>query len=124
MIPVDYSDDRLNDLFAAIDARDGDAFVAFLTPNGSFRFGSAPAARGRDAIRDAVAGFFSSIAGCRHTLDKTIRDGNTIVCEGMVTYLRLDDLEVSVPFIDVFELDGDLIDQYKIYIDISPLYQE
>ena len=124
MTAVDYSDDRLSDLFAAIDARDGDAFVAFLTPDGSFRFGSAPAVQGRDAIRDAVAGFFSSIAGCRHALDKTIRDGNTIICEGTVTYLRLDDREVSVPFTDVFELDGDLIDKYKIYIDISPLYQE
>ena len=46
-------------LFAAIDARDADAFAAFLAEDGEFRFGNAPAVRGRAAIRAAVAGFFA-----------------------------------------------------------------
>ena len=56
-------------LFAAIDARDGAAFVAYLTENAVFRFGSAPPVQGRDAIRAAVDGFFTTIAGCSHVME-------------------------------------------------------
>jgi hypothetical protein len=47
-----------------------------------------------------------------------------LVCEGEVTYRRLNNTEITLPFTDVFEYDSNLISQYKIYIDISPLYAE
>jgi hypothetical protein len=31
---------------------------------------------------------------------------------------------LTLPFTNVFELDGELISHYKIYIDIAPLYAE
>lgn len=111
-------------MFAAIDAKDADAFVGFLTEDAFFRFGSAPAVTGRDAIRAAVDGFFGTIAGCAHDVQNTLSDCSTLVCEGEVTYRRHNDTEVTLPFTDVFEYDGDLISQYKIYIDISPLHDE
>ncbi len=109
-------------MFAAIDRKDTEAFVGYLTDDAVFRFGSAPAVRGRDAIREAVDGFFGSISGSKHTISNTLEKGSTRVCEGEVTYTRLDGSEVTLPFTDVFEYDGDLIAQYKIYIDIGPLY--
>lgn len=112
----------LTGLFAAIDAKDADRFVGFLTPGGSFRFGSAPAAVGRDAVREAVAGFFESIRGLSHTLHKVIPLGNTLVAEGEVSYARHDGSTITLPFVDVFEYDGDLISEYKIYMDIAPLF--
>ena len=111
-------------LFAAIDANDAASFVAYLTEDAAFRFGSAPPVHGREAIREAVEGFFATIAGCRHTIRNSLRDGATLVCEGEVTYRRHDDSEISVPFADIFEYEGDLIAEYKIYIDISPLYAQ
>ena len=120
----DKDQSLLSDLFAAIDKRDTAAFVAFLTDGGEFRFGSAPPATGRDAIAAAVGGFFESIAGLRHRIDNAMREADTLVCEGEVTYTRHDGSEVALPFADVFEMDGALIDNYKIYMDIGPLYAD
>jgi ketosteroid isomerase-like protein len=112
------------DMFAAIDAQDGAAFVAYLTEDAIFRFGSAPPVQGRTSIQAAVEGFFATIAGCKHTIFNSLRQDDTVVCEGEVAYQRHDGREVILPFTDVFEYSGDLISQYKIYIDVSPLYAE
>ena len=109
-------------LFAAIDAKDGAAFVAYLTENAVFRFGSAPPVQGRDAIQAAVDAFFTAIAGCSHSIEKKLRQGDTVVCEGVVTYTRHDGSEIALPFTDVFEYEGILIAHYKIYMDVAPLY--
>ena len=114
--------DRLTDLFAAIDGKDADRFVEFLTPDGSFRFGSAPKVEGREAVRAAVAGFFDSIRGLSHEINAVFGSGDTLFCEGETTYTRHDGSTVTVPFADVFEYDGELIAEYKIYADIGPLY--
>jgi len=111
-------------IFAAIDSKDTQAFVGFLTDDAVFRFGSAPAVRGREAIFAAVDGFFGTIAGCSHDVRKTLASGPTLVCEGEVTYRRQNDTEITLPFTDIFEYEGDLISQYKIYIDIGPLYAD
>lgn len=113
---------RLDALFSAIDNKNTEAFLNFLTEDARFRFGSAPEVRGHAAIRDAVDGFFGTIAGSKHQLDQVIVDDTTLVCEGVVNYRRLDDQEIMVPFVDVFEYAGDYISAYKIYIDISLLY--
>jgi len=116
--------DKAGGMFAAIDSKDAQAFVGFLTDDAVFRFGSAPAVRGREAILAAVDGFFGTIAACSHDVQNTLASGSTLVCEGEVTYRRHDDTEITLPFTDIFEYDGDLISQYKIYIDIGPLYAE
>jgi ketosteroid isomerase-like protein len=112
------------DMFAAIDAQDGAAFVAYLTEDAIFRFGSAPSVQGRRSIQAAVEGFFATIKGCKHTISNSLRQDDTLVCEGEVAYQRHDGREVILPFTDVLEYSGELISQYKIYIDISPLYAE
>lgn len=112
----------LHDLFAAIDACDGERFVSYLTPGAEFRYGSAPAVAGREAIRAAVDGFFSTIAGLSHTLGVTVADGDVLVCEGEVTYTRHDGSKVTLPFANVLRLEDDLFSSYRIYIDIGPLY--
>jgi ketosteroid isomerase-like protein len=116
--------DRLDRLFAAIDAKDTEAFLSYLTKDAVFRFGSAPESSGHDAIRDGVNGFFASIAGSRHAIRKVINSDSTLVCEAEVTYKRQNGTEITLPFTNVFELDGELISHYKIYIDIAPLYAE
>jgi ketosteroid isomerase-like protein len=111
-------------LFAAIDAKDTQAFLGFLAEDAVFRFGSAPAVHGRKAIAAAVGGFFGTIAACSHEISHTISDGSTLVCEGNVTYTRADGSCITLPFADILEYEGELIRDYKIYMDISPLYAE
>lgn len=113
---------KLDPLFAAVDAKNTDAFLQFLTEDAAFRFGSAPSIHGHAAIRAGVDGFFATIAASEHTLNNILADGDTLVCEGTVRYLRHDDSELTLPFTNVFELAGDKIRNYKIYIDTSPLF--
>jgi len=113
---------RLDDLFKAVDSNDTERFLGFLTAEASFRFGSSPPAQGREAIRAAVDGFFSTIGGCRHVLARTVAEEGVIICEGDVTYTRHDASEITLPFANVFELEGELISCYKIYADAGPLY--
>jgi len=112
----------LDRLFSAIDTKDIETFLSFLTDDATFRFGSAPAVSGKKNIRGAVDSFFSSIASSHHDVANVLRDGAIQVCEGEVTYRRMDGSELSLPFTNVFELDGPLIHHYRIYIDIGPLY--
>ena len=119
----DAQQSLLHNLFEAIDNKDVDGFVAFLTADASFRFGSAPAAQGTDAIREAVDGFFGTIKGLSHTVTRSVAEDGVLICEGDVTYTRTDDSEITLPFVDVFEMSSEgLIAQYKIYMDIAPLY--
>ncbi len=111
-------------LFAAIDRKDTASFVAALTDDAVFRFGSAPPVRGREAVAAAVDGFFGTIAGLSHTVTKVLWDGGSQVCEGEVTYERHNGSKITLPFTDIFEYSGDLIAHYKIYMDIGPLYAE
>jgi len=109
-------------IFAAIDRKDTAAFVGFLTDDAVFRFGSAPPVTGREAIFAAVDAFFDTIAGLTHTINRSLVEGSTRICEGEVTYTRLDGTQITLPFVDVFDYAGEQIRHYKIYMDISPLY--
>lgn len=122
MTPALAHKEMLKGLFDAIDANDTDQFLEYLTEDASFRFGASPVAKGSEAIRTAVDGFFASIAGCRHTVPRIIVEDNVVICEGEVTYTRHDKSEVTLPFANVFEMKNNLISTYRIYSDIGPLY--
>ena len=109
-------------LFVSIDAMDMEGFLAPIAPNAEFRFGSAPTVHGHAAIREAVDGFFSTIAGLSHDLQRLVSRDNAVVVEGEVTYTRHDGSKITLPFCNVFEVKDGLISLYRIYADITPLY--
>lgn len=113
----------LEQLFAAIDAKDPDRFVSFLTDDAVFRYGSQPPVEGRKAVREYVAGFFGTIAGLSHTVGDAWERDDTMVVRGDVTYTRHDGAKIPVPFTVVLYLKGDRAQQYLIYTDPSPLAQ-
>ncbi len=112
----------ISDVFGSIDAMDSDRFVSFLADDATFRFGNAPEATGKRAIREAVDGFFSSIKGLRHHILKTWEHPDTVICQGEVTYTRLDGGEVTIPFVNIYGMRDGRIREYLVYIDLSPLY--
>jgi limonene-1,2-epoxide hydrolase len=111
-------------LFASIDAMDTESFLGFIREDATFRFGSSPAVTGHAEIRAAVEGFFASFAALKHDLQRLITDGNAVVCEGEVTYTRHDGSKITLPFVNVFEIDDGLISLYRVYLDIGPLFAE
>ena len=115
---------NFKDLFASIDAMDTERFLSFIDVEATFRFGSSPQVAGHAAIQAAVEGFFASIAALHHEQLRMITDGNTVVCEGEVTYTRHDASTITLPFVNIFETSDGQISLYRIYIDITPLYVE
>ncbi len=109
-------------LFRAIDAMDADRFASYLARDAVFRFANQPEVRGSDAIRAAVAGFFGMIAGLEHRITDTWAQPGTVICRGEVTYTRKDGTKLTVPFADVLEMRGERIGDYRIYMDVSPLF--
>jgi ketosteroid isomerase-like protein len=109
-------------VFADIDAFDPDKFVAHLTPDVVFRFGNGDPAIGREAVRAAVAGFFSTIDGLTHHIRNSWDVGDTTIVQIDVEYLRKDGKSVTVPNADILVYDGDLVRDWQIYIDLAPLF--
>lgn len=114
--------DWIDALFAAIDRQDADAFAGFVTEDARFCFGNQPAVEGRAAIRDFVAGFFSSIRAVSHRVPDVWQADDTVICRGEVRYTRHDGSTLTVPFANVLLLQGDEVRDYRIYIDASALY--
>jgi hypothetical protein len=112
----------LKPLFAAIDAKDSDAFVSFFTEDGVFRFGNAEPVVGRDNVHAAVTGFFGSIKGLSHSVADLKDTGDVMVSHGHVTYTRHNDTTLSVPFCNVFNMKEGKIQDYLIFVDASQLY--
>jgi ketosteroid isomerase-like protein len=114
--------DWLKQLFIIIDRKDVKGFASFFTVNAIFRFANAPAVSGKENIRKAVYDFFSAIKGLRHNIARIWEFEDVVICEGEVTYTRLDNKQLTVPFVDVFRTEKGLIADYRIYIDISALF--
>jgi ketosteroid isomerase-like protein len=109
-------------IFADIDAFDPDKFVARLTPDATFRFANADPVTGRAAVKEAVAGFFSSIAGLTHHILNVYEVGDIAIAQIDVEYRRHDGKSVTVPNADILVFDGDLVRDWQIYIDVTPVY--
>lgn len=109
-------------LFQSIDAMNTNKFLTFLADDAQFRFGNAPAAVGRDMIHQAVDGFFQSIKRISHNILRTWTYPDTVICQGEVTYTRHDGSQLTLPFVNIFGMKNNLIKDYMIYMDITPLY--
>lgn len=112
----------LETLFRKIDEMDVEGFLSFLTADAHFRFGNAPAVHGRKAIGKALQSFLSTIKKSDHRLLDTWAERDATICQGEVTYTRKDNSQVTIPFVNVFRMADARIDQYLIYVDITPLY--
>ena len=115
--------DWIAQLFQSIDDRDSDAFMTFLSDDVLFRFGNAEPVNGKVAAAHAVRGFFESINAIQHHLLETWAQQDAVICHGIVTYTRKDSSTLNVPFANIFKLEGNLIREYLIFVDISGLYK-
>ncbi len=114
--------DLINKLTESIDSKDSQSFVSFLTDDCTFTFGNAEPAIGKEAIFNAVEGFFNSIDSLSHTIEDYCECNDRIIYYGTVTYKRHNGSYLSVKYCNYFKLRENLIAQYNIFIDISQLY--
>lgn len=116
--------DWIRQLFECVDAKDVEGFLGYLTDDVKFSFGNAPAVTGKDSVRKSLEGFFASIEGLSHRILETWVHPETVICQGEVTYTRIDNSQVTIPFANILRMEGERIKEYLIYIDITPLFSK
>jgi ketosteroid isomerase-like protein len=115
---------RVN-MFRDIDRMDADAWAAHLAPDAVMRFGNADPVHGREACRDALAGFYDMIGGLRHEISDQWKHGDATIVEATVTYTRQDGRDVAVPVVTIYRTNvDDMIADYRVYIDLAPVFAE
>jgi ketosteroid isomerase-like protein len=122
---VTRDEDTVRQLLAAVDAGDTPRALGLLTDDVHFRFGSAEPTVGRDGVAANAAALRTTIAGLSHELD-TIwavdEPDPAVICETAVTYERHDGSRLTLPCLNVFRLREGRIADYRIYMDINPLF--
>lgn len=114
----------LENIGRIIDSMDAEGFAALMTENGTFRFGNMPPVVGRANIAETVRQFWSMIKNSEnHEVIDFWEKPGSVVWQGSVLYTRMDGRQVKVQFTNIFHLDGDLIQDYLIYIDNGPLWE-
>jgi ketosteroid isomerase-like protein len=114
----------LMDVFATMDAGDLDGMVKHLTDDVITQFGNHAEIRGKAAFRALFDEFGQAISGLRHdVLDlwHAVEDFDMWVVRLSVCYRRLDGQTVTLPCCNVFRMRGDLISEYRVYVDIAPV---
>ena len=112
----------MKELFEIVDRKDPDGFAGEFTEDGRFRFGNAPTVIGREAISGSVSEFFSSLTSLRHDIQDEWQQADVVITEVEATYVRADGFEITLPAVTVARKDGDLIRDYRIYMDVNPLF--
>ncbi|MEM7066536.1 MAG: nuclear transport factor 2 family protein [Cyanobacteria bacterium P01_B01_bin.77] len=111
----------ITNLYKSVDALSVGDLSLFLADDISFRFANAQPLKGKDAVLAANEAFFRSIAKMSHQIDQVWGKGDDLICNGQVSYTRLDGSQYSVPFATILKLQCDRIVNYLIYADVSAL---
>jgi ketosteroid isomerase-like protein len=114
--------EQVRGIFAAFDAKDVPALAALMTDDVRLRLGNAATLEGKSAFVEAVQNFVGSVARFRHDVINVWSDGDALIAELEVHYTRLDGGEITLPCCNVFRLRDGSVADYRVYIDINPVY--
>jgi len=100
-----------------------EAFTRHLADDVRFTFGNAETVVGRDNVRDVWAGFCDGIDGVSHSvIEQFDGAGGATIVESTVTYTRKDATTITLPVVTIYRGEGDLIEDYRIFMDVAPLF--
>ncbi|MBC6999823.1 nuclear transport factor 2 family protein [Cytophaga sp. FL35] len=112
---------HLDSLTDALDSKDTERVLSFLTEDCLFQAGNTPVVKGKKQIGEVFNSFFPQVSSISHQITDVFEFCNTLVHMGIVVYTRLDGSRLKVPFCDIFKVQNGLINEYYIYIDWSNL---
>ncbi|MCT4638403.1 MAG: nuclear transport factor 2 family protein [Bacteroidales bacterium] len=114
---------HVDSLSEALDNKQLNRVLAFLTDDCVFVAGNGEPVRGKENIKIVFEEFFQAIKSTAHIVTDMFESDESLVHRGDVTYTRLDNSILTVNFCDVFKMREDLIREYYIYIDWSELFK-
>jgi ketosteroid isomerase-like protein len=112
-------------MFAAVDGRDAEGLIGFLTDDIVLVFAHNAPVEGKQAFDTTNRQFMSAIGGIRHEIHdlwQAAEDPDVVIARMTVHYTRLDGSGISLPCCNVFRMRGDLIADYRVYMDINPVF--
>ena len=123
MTQTETAEDTVRAIIAATDAADVHRLSQLVTDDVRLRFASEEPSVGKDRLLSGAEEFFASIASIRHDIGALWSvTPETVIAEMTVHYQRLDGGQLSLPCTDVFYLRDGLIADYRIYMDIAPVF--
>ena len=114
--------DLARGIFAAFDAKDAPALATLMTDDVRLRLGNTETVEGKPAFVEALQSFLGSVAHFRHEVLNVWSDGDAVIAELVVHYTRLDGRELALPCCNVFRLRDGSVADYRVYMDITPVY--
>jgi len=119
----------IKQLFASLESgpedpiKASDEYVAFLTEDAQFRLGNPDALVGREAIKDSLVAFCRQVKGINHQIkQKWELEQDVVLLDMEVTYYRFDGNAVTLPVMNFFRFQGNLIQELRIFMDVNPLF--
>jgi ketosteroid isomerase-like protein len=107
-------------MFAA--SRSLDEYVSFFAEDALYRYGNNPPVRGHQGLKDAMMRLRQGVQRVTHEMKGMWESGDVVVCEMEVTYTRQDGRTVTLPCCDTFRINGDKIQEMRVYVDATPVY--
>ena len=114
---------HIDSLATHLDAKDSDKVMEFLTEDCRFQAANNAIVQGKEQIKDVLEDFFTRIKSTKHEVNDIIESTTSLIHRGTVTYTRIDNTKLTVPFCDVFKMRKGRIAEYNIYIDWSELFK-
>ncbi len=115
--------DLIPHMYNIIDNKDSKGLVNLMTDDANFIFANIPAAKGKSEIISFLDNFFESIKSLKHEKLEYWQNDDKVTARGQVTYTRLNETELSVPFAVILKMQNGRIRDYQIYADTSELYK-
>ena len=108
-------------VFKIADGMDAVAFSELLTTDVKFRFSNNDVWTGREAVVSGLNYLFSKINGLKHDIKGIYVQGEGYAVEAIANYTMKDGKNISLPVVSVLKYRGNGIEDYRIYMDISPV---
>lgn len=108
--------------YAAVDAMNMEKYLAYHTNDVKFRFGSTPTSTGKEPVIQGLTQLWNGLESMRHNITGIWIVDNVVVVEADITYTRKDGKAIILPAATVLRLNGDLVDDVRINMDINPLF--
>jgi ketosteroid isomerase-like protein len=108
--------------FAALDALDVPTLAALVSEDVHTRLGNSEPVDGKEAFVKTAEGFAASILSVRHEIYSLWTVEDAVIVEMDVHYRRHDGKELTLPCCNTFRVRDNLIADYRVYMDINPVY--
>ncbi|SPM30701.1 SgcJ/EcaC family oxidoreductase [Mycobacterium terramassiliense] len=113
------ADDLVTEFCARWASPDPDQLAGYFTEDAVYHNIPMQPLRGREAIRDFIAGFVAAFDGIDFNVHRQISDGTLVMNERTDVMRRKDGQTVPLPVMGVFEVRDDRIAAWRDYFDME-----